>query len=289
MERLNFNHFYYFYVVAQLGSIKEAADRLHVSAPTISDQIRLLEDYFQCKLFERVNRSLKLTKEGEFALGYAERSFSLASEVTARLRNQLEVPKSSVDVGITHWMSQYFISETLLPLYRRKGMTVNIHEAPRHLLLADLDEGNIDIVFTDSKDSLSSNMQAFRMGKNRTFIVAREDFRKGKRSPFPKCLNGMPFLNYTSDSYLRHEIDLYFLRKGLNPLQIGEADDIDFHQMIVEDNIGFAVVPEVAKERFCRNPKVKVLGELDDLETTVYGVIQSSYKGILRKMLQGKL
>jgi len=43
VERLNFSHFFYFYIVAKEGSIKFAAEKLFVSQPTISDQIKLLE------------------------------------------------------------------------------------------------------------------------------------------------------------------------------------------------------------------------------------------------------
>ena len=44
MDRFNFNHLFYFYVVAKEGSIKLAAEKLHISQPTISDQIKLLEE-----------------------------------------------------------------------------------------------------------------------------------------------------------------------------------------------------------------------------------------------------
>ena len=46
MNRINFNHLYYFYIVSKEGSIKSTSEKLHVSQPTISDQIKLLEEYF---------------------------------------------------------------------------------------------------------------------------------------------------------------------------------------------------------------------------------------------------
>lgn len=287
MNRLNFNHFYYFYVVAQLGSIKEAAERLHVSAPTISDQIRLLEEYFGCRLFHRINRSLQLTKEGKLALQYAEKSFGMATELTSRLRHQIELPKRSVDIGITLWMSQYFISETILPLFSQKGLIINVKEAQRHLLIADLEEGNLDIVFTDSEDSLSANLRAHRFGKNKTFAVADRRLITNKK-PFPQSLDGAPFLNYTNESFLRYELELYFARNGITPQRIGEADDIDLHQMTVENRISFSIVPEAAKDRFCRSADVMVLGELEDLESNVYGVMKSSYRGAAYKLLRSR-
>lgn len=289
MERLNFNHFFYFYTVSQLGSIKEASERLHVSAPTISDQIRLLEEFFQCKLFNRVNRSLQLTREGKLALEYAERSFSLANEVTSRLRNQVQAPKSSIDIGITSSISQYFVSSTILPLFRNENSTINVKEAKRHLLLADLEEGNLDLVFTDTRESISSTMTAFRMGKNRTFAVAHKNLLKKKRESFPDCLDGLPFFNYTNDSFLRYEIELYFAKHGIAPHRIGEADDIDLHQMTTENEISFSIVPESARDRFCTNKLILSLGELEDLETNVYGIIKSNYRGVGYKLLRNQL
>ena len=63
MDTLNHKHLFYFYVVAKEGSVKAAAEKLYVSQPTVSDQIRLLEEFFECKLFVREHRSLSLTKD----------------------------------------------------------------------------------------------------------------------------------------------------------------------------------------------------------------------------------
>ena len=128
MNRLNFNHLYYFYIVAKEGSVKSASEKLYVSQPTISDQLKLVEEYFDCKLFERRNRSLFLTKEGSLALKYAEKIFDLGNELTFRLRNKIQLPKRSIDIGITHFMSQYFLYDTILPLFEQDEVSVKIHE-----------------------------------------------------------------------------------------------------------------------------------------------------------------
>lgn len=285
LDRLNFNHFYYFFIVAKEGSIKSAAERLHVSQPTISDQLKLLEEHFNCLLFERKNRSLILTKEGKLALKYAEKIFDLGNEVTSRLRNKIELPKRSLDIGITHFMSHYFLYDTILPLFSQSDITINIKENQRHLLLADLEEGNIDMVFTDSKDSLSSSMDAYRVGVNRSFAVAHKKFKFSKKD-FPRGLNNIPFFNYTSDSFLKYEIELFFSKNSLFPKIIGEADDIDLLQVLTEKGVAFTIVPEVAKNRFCQNSDVIVLGELKELQTSVWGITKKSYHGIGKNLLK---
>lgn len=284
MEKLNYNHLYYFYLVAREGSIKDAADKIHVTQPTISDQLRLLEEYFDAKLFERKNRSLFLTKEGKLALNYAEKIFDMGADLTYRLRNKVEVPKANIDVGITHFMSHYFLYDKILPLFDQDSVSVRIKEGDRRHLLAELEDGRIDMLFTDNKDSLSSTMSAYRIGVNKTFAVGHKKFRKYK-ADFPMQLDEIPFFNYTNESFLKYEIELFFTKYGLNPKIIGEADDIDLFQVVTEKGLAFTIVPEVAKNRLTRNKDVIVLGELTELQTSVWGVVKNSYKGLGYKLL----
>lgn len=288
MDRINFNHLFYFYVVSKEGSIKASAEKLHVSQPTISDQIKLLEEFFDSKLFERKNRSLSLTKEGRLALKYAEKIFELSNEVTYRLRNKIELPKRSLDIGITHFMSHYFLYENILPLFNQDEVSIKIKENERHLLLADLEEGNIDIVFTDNKDGISSSMDSYRIGVNKTFAVAHTKFAQNQVN-FPESLNSIPFFNYTNESFLKYEIELFFTKNGLSPKVIGEADDMDLFEVVTEKGLAFTIVPEVAKNRLCANKNIVVLGELEDLQTSVWGIVKNSYKGLGYKWLKKQI
>jgi LysR family transcriptional activator of nhaA len=288
MDRMNFNHLFYFYVVSKEGSIKASAEKLHVSQPTISDQIKLLEEFFDSKLFERKNRSLYLTKEGKLALKYAEKIFDLSNEITFRLRNKIELPKRSLDIGITHFMSHYFLYETILPLFDQDEVSINIKENERHLLLADLEEGNVDMVFTDNKDGISNSMNSYRIGVNKTFAVAHKKYRKHKKD-FPESLNLIPFFNYTNESFLKYEIELFFTKNGLAPKIIGEADDMDLFEVVTEKGLAFTIVPEVAKNRLCLNKDVIVLGELEELQTSVWGIIKNTYKGLGYKLLKKQI
>lgn len=288
MERLNYNHLYYFYIIAREGSIKGASEKLFVTQPTISDQLKLLEEYFDCKLFERKNRSLILTKEGALALKMSEKIFDMGNELTYRLRNKLHLPKRSLDIGITHFMSQYFVYDNLSPLFEQSEVSINVQEDQRHLLLAELEEGNIDLVITDSKDSISNNMDAHRMGINKTYVVAHKSFKKYKKN-FPESLQDIPFFNYTNDSILKYEIELFFSKNGIAPRVIGEADDIDLFKVVTSKGLAFTIVPEAAKNRLCSDKDVIVLGEVDELQTSVWGIVKKSYKGLGYQLVKGQL
>ena len=67
------------------GTLTRAGERLRLSQPTISLQLKRLEDALGCRLIERTPRSFRLTGEGEMLLGYARRILSLSEEIVARL------------------------------------------------------------------------------------------------------------------------------------------------------------------------------------------------------------
>ena len=258
-----------------------------ISIP-ISDQIKLLEEYFNCLLFERKNRGLLLTKEGDIAVQYAENIFGLAIELTSRLRHNIKIPKKTIDIGISHSMTQYFLYENILPLFEQDELSVNIKEQQRHLLLAHLEEGHLDLVFTDDKSAISSTMNSYRVGINRTFVVAHKKLKK-KGQEFPQSLNNIPFFNYTNDSTLRYEIELYFSRNTISPKVIGEADDVDLLKLVTQQAIAFTIVPEVAKNQMIKDKNIVVLGELEELQTSIWGIVRKDYKGLGLELLRSTL
>jgi LysR family transcriptional regulator, transcriptional activator of nhaA len=288
MERLNFSHFFYFYIVANEGSIKGAGEKLSVSQPTISDQIKLLEEYFDCKLFDRQHRQLNLTKEGELALSYAEKVFTMSNELTSRLRHNIKIPKTSFDIGMTPYMTQYFLYDLIMPLFQQKDYTVSMRQDPRHILLAELEEENIDMIFTDEKDTLPAWTEYHRVGINRTFVVAHKKFKKHKKN-FPESLNEIPFFSYTNDSTLKYDVEMFFSQNGLTPRVIGQAEDIDLYQLVTENGLAFTIVPEVAKNRLCLNKDVIVLGEVKELQTSVWAALKKGDRGLGYKLLKGML
>lgn len=288
MDRLNFSHLYYFYIVAKEGSIKSASEKLYVTAPTISDQIKLLEEYFQSKLFERKNRALFLTENGKLALKYAEKMFNMSNELTSKMRNDDLAPKKSIDIGITPYMSHFFLYDKILPLFKQKNLTVNIKEEQKHLLLADLDERKIDLLFTVDKDGIGAGFNFFKVGTNKTFAVAHKKYKKYVKK-FPDSLNKIPFFNYTDNSFYKYEIELFFSKNSISPKVVGEADDPDLFDMVTSRGIAFTIVPEVTKNKMCLNEDIIVLGELEELQSSVWGVIHSAYKGLGYKLLRKKL
>jgi LysR family transcriptional activator of nhaA len=73
MEWLNYHHLRYFWTVANLGSLRKASEKLHVSQPSISAQLQALQKALGEDLFQRRGRNLVLTEMGQLVHGYAGR------------------------------------------------------------------------------------------------------------------------------------------------------------------------------------------------------------------------
>lgn len=88
-----------FYAVARAGSFTRAAEQLHVSQPTITTQVRFLEEHYDVELFHRRGRHVKLTELGEQLLQLAQPIFSLESDAIHLLSDAGELRSGHLRVA----------------------------------------------------------------------------------------------------------------------------------------------------------------------------------------------
>ncbi len=82
---INYNHIYYFYEVARFGSITKAAQHLRLSQPSLSIQIKTLEQQIGFKLLEKKGRNIVLTDGGQRVYSQTSRLFQSTNELVSRL------------------------------------------------------------------------------------------------------------------------------------------------------------------------------------------------------------
>src|SRR3954468_17770316 len=115
MEWLNYHHLRYFWTVARKGGVRKAAEELHVSQPSISAQLRLLEESLGEKLFKRTGRTLVLSEMGELALTYADEIFSAGRGLLNAVKQRPGGRSLRLNVGMTDSISKMMGFEFLNP------------------------------------------------------------------------------------------------------------------------------------------------------------------------------
>ena len=105
----------YFLAAARNMSFSRAAQELFVSQPAISRQILALEQELGCPLFERLNRGIVLTANGEMFYDFFERYRGELFDLKLRAKLSLENKKQVLHLGV---LNNWNISEILLPVLK---------------------------------------------------------------------------------------------------------------------------------------------------------------------------
>ncbi|CAG2146146.1 transcriptional regulator CynR [Cupriavidus plantarum] len=145
-------HIRYFLAVAETGNFTRAAELVHVSQPTLSQQIRQLEDALGAQLFDRTGRTTRLTDAGEAYLVHARRAIHDLEAGRRAIHDVGELTRGNLRLGMTPTFTPYLFSQLVVAFNARyPNISLSIREMPQERvepLLAD-DAIDIGIAFDD--------------------------------------------------------------------------------------------------------------------------------------------
>jgi LysR family transcriptional activator of nhaA len=150
MYKLNFNHLHYFLTISEEGSIVKAAKKLNMTQPSLSHQLKLLEQDLGKKLFDRVGRSLQLNSEGYLVKDYAMSIFRQTEEMLEVVKSQVSHKIKIIKIGAVSWLSKDQIYEIIKPLIFSPYVKIILKTAPLEELLRELNGNKLDLIFCDS-------------------------------------------------------------------------------------------------------------------------------------------
>jgi DNA-binding transcriptional LysR family regulator len=137
-----------FVAVAELGSLTHAAERLHISQPAASAQIKLLEEEFGLTLFERKKSGLALTQAGVQLLPHIQHALEAAKQVAANAKNlsgRVTGPLKFAIIGTFIDKSLLHLEELLnLILKRQPGLDVELRHRASRDIIAGIANGEFD-------------------------------------------------------------------------------------------------------------------------------------------------
>src|ERR1043165_7961024 len=151
VRRLNYQHLLYFWSVVRAGSLTKACDELHLSAPTVSMQLRTFEERLGQKLLAKSGRKLVPTEVGRMVFSYADDIFSLGGDLlNALARRPTQRPRRLV-VGIDDVVPKE-IAQRLLEaaLELEQPAQLVCREGTLDYLMAALRLHEIDVLLSDS-------------------------------------------------------------------------------------------------------------------------------------------
>lgn len=245
---LNIDHIVTFICVAELGGFTVAADKIGLTQPAISLQVKLLEQKLGVRLIERVGRKAKPTAAGMDFLIHARR---IIQEVSAA--EEAMLPYRGGTVGRLRIGTGATTSIHLLPLAIAKvkktmpGLEITVLIGNIGEVLRDLEENLLDLAIV----ALPAHGRPFEIEpfyEEQLLAVAPKDSEMPENGPDAAFLCNQSLLLYDGGN-TRRCIDDWFAQTGLQAKPSMEFGSIEAIKELVAAGLGWSILPELALRR----------------------------------------
>lgn len=275
LNTLNYQHLLYFWVVAREGSIARATGVLHLTQPTISTQLKQLEQAIGTPLFTRRNRALVLTDTGHLVFHYADEIFRTGRELTEALAQGNARMPTRLTVGISDSLPKLTTVRLLRPaLAAVKDLQLILRIDKTDRLVADLAVHALDLVLTDAPVSPTLPVVLFThlLGECGVTVFGTDALRDAHRRRFPRSLDQAPFIMPTTNTALRRSLDAWCLENAVQPRIVCESEDVALLQVFGQEGMGLFVAPTVVEAQIRSAYGVRVVGRLPEVKERFYAI-----------------
>ena len=285
---MELRHLRYFVAVAEAGSLTVAAARkLHTSQPSLSRQIRDLEEEIGAQLLTRGARGIELTPAGRAFLDHARVALTQVAAASEAARRVAHPAKPRFSMGFLTGHELTWMPEALRILRDELpniDVMISSHYSPQ---LADsLLKGTIDAAVLRRERGVPE--LAFRvLVKEPLVVVLPSDHRlAGLQAIDPGDLVGETFVTVSDTApVLRAVIDNYLKRSGLDITPAHEADHLAMGMSLIASTGGVGLLPAYAQNFLPRSVTSRPLeGDTPTIEL-VLGYKKSNKSPILKLLL----
>ncbi len=244
-------HIRYFLAVAEHRNFTRAAEALHVSQPTLSQQIRQLEDVLRTQLLDRSGRHVQLTDAGVAWMRYAKLALQDLDAGVRAIHDVSELNRGSLRLALTPTFAAYLVA----PLMDRfhglhPGITIDIQELTQDQIEAQIADDRLDagIAFEPVHSADIESEPLFR--ETLSLVVGRGHARATRRKPLSAQDFARERLVLLNKAFAtRRHIDEYCMQNRIRPQVAIEASSIGAIVEIVRRGQLATVLPDrIARE-----------------------------------------
>ena len=263
MIPFNYHHLYYFYIIAQEGSISKATQQLSLAQPTLSAQLKQFENFLNVKLFTRENRKLILTEDGHKVLSYAKMIFDIGQELKDRMVDLSYTGRPHIRIGISSDVPKTMVDLFLNFILKRHPETyIHLEKDKMDKLIQSLQDHIVDLILTDTpfETSLGSGIQNKFTGKIPIVFCAHPKLAK-RIKRFPKDLNGQPLILPAAPRQTVYILKEFLYEHHIEPEIIGEIEDIETVRRLALKGYGFTALNLLTIKEAPSKQKLTILGK----------------------------
>lgn len=271
MNWLNYHHLFYFYTIATEGGIARASEKLNLGQPTLSAQLRQLEEMMGSPLFERRNRKMILTDAGRATFEYASEIFRLGDELLEVLQDKTFENQTHLQIGALDSVPKEIISQLVIEAYKVAPCSVSILEGRGDELFRELYAHRIDLILSNYPPPISEQKQIYSksIAKLAVAVFGAPSYKELKKD-FPRSLSKKPFVLPTAHSKLRHDLTHYFKLQEIQFISVAETQDTSLQKLLAMKGIGLAPLSILENKSNDFDDKLNQLGILNGIYEEVW-------------------
>ena len=246
----------YLVAVADKGSFTGAADQCHVTQPTLSHQIKKLEEEVGEPLLQRRTKGAFLTPLGQRVYRHAQeilRGVESVREAASSFSSQVQ---GLIKIGVIPTIAPYFLPGLLQRAQKRyPGIHFQMTEEPTEQLLASITGGKLDLAIL-SPPVANDQVQTLDLFADEFLLaVPARHFLARSRAISLRVVRELPMILMNDAHCLRGQTISFCQRAGFTPKVVIQSSQLDTVLAMVETGQGISLVPAMARHAF-RHRKV---------------------------------
>lgn len=239
-----------FVTVIAEGSMTAAADKLYLTQPAVSQQIRNLEDELGTELLVRGVRQIKPTPQGEILYEHAKRIIQYAQNAEIAVKSMGAQLKGEMRIGTLNSIGLHLMSPIVSRLMRHNPellVRVDYHRGDE--LIAAFRQGQYDVLMIpDAQSEFGLEMpESFE----KKFISKEEIWLVGssKAGEIPpqislKEISRFPLVRFVSEfPGFTRELDRRMAEAGVSPVSVFESSNVGTLKRVIESGLGWGFLP----------------------------------------------
>lgn len=232
-----------FMYTAQLGNLTKAAQKLHVTQPSVSYAIKQLEEALDVKLFDRRSKGVDLTQEGRALLDHVEKAFQTLTDGEHKLQSMKQLHAGDIRIGA----SGAIIKHILLPILdafhaKHPDIRIKLSQGKTSEIARKLRDGSMDVGFVHLPlADPELDVKPFMTVQN--IFVVGEPYRDRAKHPLStERLLQIPLLLLSPGSNTRLFLEQWLSAQGLSAEVDMELSSVDMLVEFAQRGYGSAFV-----------------------------------------------
>lgn len=233
-----------FYYVASFGSITQAAEKLCISQPAVSQAVRQLEQALGSQLFLRTSKGVRLTREGEFLETYIKSGLETIWSGDTMLKRLKDLDTGEVRIGASDMTLQFYLLPYLERFHEQyPKIKVTVSNGPTPETLKFLYDGTIDFGVVSSPFEAREEVERTDVKTIRNVFVAGDKFRylEGRELDY-SILKELPCIFLEKNTSTRRFMDEYLAALGVEVEPEFELSTSDMIVQFAKRNLGVGCV-----------------------------------------------